>query len=353
MNKFIIVITALLILQGCNNKPEKIKPVFLNFKLNKTNTLFVNDDLTSLSINFQPPGSNWIYFVDPKTKNLLKVNLLNNEIRHICQLSDFNVDSELFSVSEEKKEIYVSDGETIKTFSLDGSEKASFKFEYYNGYVVQISNNNIPIIRNGRVYAHYMKDDENTYKSAKFFKEPIQIEIDPKSKKAQFSTVRYPSSYQLKCYGLNFAPERLLFSKNEQLFTFAYNDTAYLYKENSKESKPYYLGSNKEHSFDYIEFKDIKKLNENVFTEFYYQTKRYSFTKVAPLSGLIVRSQMFQDKKTEKLIENVILYDTKFNYIGESKKEITTYVCVDTDKGLYNLKLNLTTKCLEIYRLSW
>ena len=250
--------------------------------------------------------------------------------------------------------MYLSNSDYLKVFNLSGAKKTSYQFDYYDhGYVVQLNNNNIPIVRNGKIYAPYMKDDANTYKSARFFQQPIQVEIDLQDKQAHFSKVKYPASYRLKCYGLNFAPERLILRKNEQLFLFAYNDTAYVYNEKLETSTPYFLGSYKKHSFDFIDFKDIKKLNENVFTEFYYHTQRYGFTKVAPLSGLILRFQLNQDKKTDKLIENIILYDTKLNYIGESEKEFTSYVNVDTEKGLYNLKLNLETKCLEIYRLCW
>ncbi|MDR0801077.1 MAG: hypothetical protein LBE77_00840 [Fluviicola sp.] len=351
----ILSIAALLLLQGCNNPQEKAGPVFLNFKLEKVKTLLVNDILTSASIDYQAPGSDWVYFIDPKTKTLLKVDVLNSSIKCICVLPDFDIGEERFSVNESKKEIYISSYEHIKVLSFDGSVKNSYKFadDYENGFIVQISNNFTPFIRNGKIYGHYVKDDDNSYKSPAFFQGPIQIEIDLKTKKINFSNVGYPISYRLKCYGMNCAPERLIFSKDEQLFAFAYNDTAYLYNEVLKESKPYFLGSHKKHSFEYIDFRDVKKLNENIFTEFYFQTKQYAFAKIAPLSGLILRTQLRQDRKTGKLIENLILYDMNFKYIGESKKGFGVSIIVDTKKGLYSLKLNSKTKCLEIYRLSW
>jgi hypothetical protein len=352
LNKLKLLFTALLVLQGCNISSKKVKPIYLNFKLTKVESFSVNDDLTSLSVNHQPIGSNFIYFIDQRTKTLIKVDALNAKIEKVCYLPAFTA-SDRFSVNETKKEIYLTNDENIKTFSFNGLSKGSFKFDYYNGFVVQISNNNIPIKRNEKIYGHFLIDDENTYKSTTFFEQPIQIEINLNTRKANFSSVHYPLSYRLNCYGLNFAPERLELSENEQLFTFAYSDTAYVYDENLKESKPYYLGSYKKHSFDYIDFKDVKKINENAFTEFYYQTERYAFTKIAPLSGLIKRSQLKQDKKSGRIIENLVLYDTNFNYVGESKKEFKSFVLIDTKKGLYNLKLNLKTKCLEIYRLSW
>lgn len=352
MSKLIILITALLILLGCNFSSEQRYPVYLNFRLNKIRTLSVRDNLTSLSVYYQPTGSSWIYFIDPKSKVLLKVDVLNSKVKRVCRLTDYK-STDLFSVNEKKKEVYLTNDENIKTFSFQGVIKKTFEFDYYNGYVVQINNNNIPIIRNMKIYGHFLVDDGNTYKSRVFFEQPIQIEIDQSTRNASYSNIHYPVTYRLKCYGLNFAPERIELSKNEQLFTFAYNDTAYVYNETTKESKPFYLGSHKYHSFEYIDFNDVKKLNENVFTEFYFQTERYAFTKVAPLSGLIIRSQLKQKKGTEKIIENIIVYDTEFNYVGESNKEFETFLWVDTKKGLYNLKLNLKTKCLEIYRLSW
>lgn len=306
----------------------------------------------SVSNYYQPVGSDWIYIINPGTKSLLKVNVLKSKIEDVCYLNQFS-SSDLFSINEKKREIYLTDDESIRTFTFNGDLKSSFKFNYYNGYVVQINNNNAPVIRNGKVYGHFLADDENTYKSKDFFEQPLQIEIDRKTKTANYSPVYYPASYRLRCYGLNFAPERLLLNKNEQLFTFAYNDTAYVYNEILKTVKPYYFGSFKKHSFDYIDYKDVKKINENAFTEFYFKTERYAFTKVAPLSGFLIRCQLKQDKETENIIENIILYDSRFNYVGESKSEFKTQVLVDTKNGLYNLKLNLRNKCLDIYRLSW
>lgn len=347
--------TALLILQGCSSEQDSLVSLNIlkmNFKNKKE--ISVDDKLTDISISFQPLLSNCIYFIDPNSKNLSKLNVISSHLSVICKLEEFDRDSERFSVNEQVKEIYLFNSEHVKAYDFNGKLKWQYKFRYYNnGFVVQINNNNIPIVRNGKLYCHYVKDNVNSYKDSIFFKAPIQIEINQKSGKAQFSKVFYPSSYSDNCYGMNYAPDRLELINNLQLFTFAYSDSAYVYNTITKKVEAHFFGSYKKHEFEFIPFHEIKNLNENVFFEQFFRTPKYIFTKAAPLSGYNLRRLAVMDKKTKKMKETLVIYDRDFNYVGESINGFKSFINVDSEKGLYSVKFNLEKKCLETYQLSW
>lgn len=355
LNKICKLLTVLLIMQGCSVPAKENVPLkILKMKLKNKHYIPVKNNLMDISISFQPLFSNSIYFIDPNSKTLSKLIVHKSKFIVICNLEEFDIDSERFSINEEKKEVYLFNSEHVKVYSFHGELKWTYQFQYYDhGFVVLINNNNIPIIRNGKIFAHYTKDNDKSYKDSMFFKTPIQVEINNRNKSVEFSKVSYPLSYSENCFGMNYAPDRVGFNNDLQLFTFAYSDTAYIYNEKSGEIKSYYLGTHSKHDFEYIPFYEIKNLNETVFFEHFFRSPKYIFTKVAPLSGYILRRLAVLDKKNEKLKETLIVYDKHFNYIGESVSGFKSYVNVDTKNGLFSVKLNLQKQCLETYQLSW
>jgi len=346
---FLLILVLGLLTQNCINKNEVTK---LNFELNKVieiDTDSLNDGISDI---IQPKNSNFILILNKIKNTVYILNFYNYKLEYLCKLNCNFIEG--WFVDDKMKHIYTQTEDTIYKYNIDGVLLEKFLTpQCEEGYFAILNDNFVPIIKNNKMYYRLFANDENTFKSKSFFSQPIEASFDLKSKKINLLNTSYPFEYKNKCFGYNFDMKRFEISDNLHAYTFSYNDSIFIYNIDNKSIKKYYFGSKQFKEFKYIDFSKINTLNSSVFDELLYSNPFYGFDGYASISNIYYRF-LFKTIKNGKIDFTkpiLILYDSNFNYIGESDDSKNFFRLVDSNNGL--LSIGIVNKKLIIYKLQW
>lgn len=286
--------------------------------------------------NYQPYASSLCYGLNKTNGQLSAVDLDDLKVWNVCQLTS-PVNYTSFVVDEKGQKIlvflddylleYTFNGTVLDTIVLNENAEAglmSIQSDYF-----------LPVRTGKKLFMHYFSTKHpKTYKDPQFFKAPIEATLNIENHNVEALEVTYPVSYSEHCFGYDFAPDRAVLKENTFMYTFHQNDTAFVYNVETKKHEEHYLGSNLEHNFIHIDYKEIEDLNSMIFSEMLLKSDKYHFTEVLPNSELIARTMLRYDSITNGLKMNLVLYNLGFDYIGESNFAFNYGPVSDSNHGL-------------------
>lgn len=162
--------------------------------------------------------------------------------------------------------------------------------------------------------AHF-PDIQETYKSQEFYNQPMQARVKMSTNEVTLMPHFYPKDYQNKCFGFKFIPDRFIDKDGNHVFTFPYNDSAYIFNSHGL-VKQVYFGTAAQHQFSYIPYDRIDDLEHAVFQNILNDNPYYGFAQYLLYSNYYTRLYISVTSAKEKEYTQ-IFYDENWNYIGE------------------------------------
>lgn len=212
-----------------------------------------------------------------------------------------------------------------------------------------------PYILDNHLYMEYFSiETDGTYECPEFFSKPIEAKYNLETGKLNVLNQTYPSNYQTYCYGFNFIPERVVLENKKFGYTFAYNDSLYVYDVESGEQRPYFFGTRRDSILiQHLNFEDLDSLNKNIFNSFYFSNPAYVFPVNLPLSAYVVRLLMTNNENKDN---SLIILDKNYNYVGETPLgfSIGGVIC-DSNEGISILSRVFNDEENKFYlkRIKW
>ncbi|MGV3610511.1 MAG: hypothetical protein ACO1N0_06155 [Fluviicola sp.] len=351
MKHFVILLSlASVLLNSCSQKTNN--PIILTEKVDVHGYIDLNQYSVSSDVfYFQNEVNSEIYLYNPIDSTIYSINLKEINLKKICSFPVGSVQG--LAYNNDRNSFIAFANDSIYEFSENGKlVKTICCGKVFNGFpcVVNSSGFNIKSSKD-EVYIHYFADDSLTYKSPDFFKNPIEIALNLESNKFRLLSSGYPHSYKTNCFGLQFAPERITKDQKQRIYTFAYNDSAFVY-ENDKLTS-FFFGTRRNYVKSSLNFQKIKSYNSSIFQSFLNDVSSYYFITYLPYSKKFIRKFNSKSKTNSELQISTIIYDENFNYIGETNfKNFNGGLIFDT-KELGVIQLLSDKNKLGIYKTQW
>jgi hypothetical protein len=303
----------------------------------------------SFSYAYQPTNSDNLYFSNSDFDNELFITQLNLNDFSVNNVLNIPVDFflEAYTIDESNAQVFLFSGDSmyVYTFASDLFLKIPFG-EIENGFLSTQNHPSFrPIVDGDQIYIGHFPDIIETYKSTKFYRQPTQAVVELKSQKVKLLPHFYPEEYQQKCYGFNFIPDRFIDNNKNHVFSFPFNDTAYVFNSDGLIEK-FYFGTSQQHKFSYVPFERIKDLESAVFQNLINANPYYGFSQNLFYSKYFTRLFISAPKSEVKMYSQVF-YNHKWEYIGEliSSKP---YSFFDSSKhGLLSINFDGTSLTLS------
>ena len=201
---------------------------------------------------------------------------------------------------------------------------------------------------------HYFPLISDSYKDSLFFQQPIEAKINLKNKEFNFMKTTYPHNFRENCFGFNFIPERFLMNDGKRLgYSFPYNDSIFIEDFTTGKTQKHFFGIRTQRpTFQYINFHEIKELNNQIFQELFMKNPSYSFATSFPLSGNYSRTLLERDEaKNVKTI--TCFYDNNLNYIGETSENGIRGILCDSNSGIVAISAIWDKNEIHLTNLGW
>lgn len=329
---------------------------YLDFKPTFIKAIDLDSNLTSISNFYQPYKSEKVYFFDESNLKIYEFNADLLSFNLICNIKETLPFIDGFTVDQQNKEILLFNDSAIFSFDFNGVHKKNYLLPPYNdkGFFTFLNTNFRPLKIDNEIYFHFFPNIEETYQSPIFFEQPIEAKINLNNNKVGFINSYYPSDYLISCFGYNFAPDRIQINDEKFAYSFPYNDTLFIVNLKTNEKEKQYFGSRREVFFNSVPYEQINQLNSTVFEDLFLINSNYAFSNHAPLSGYLTRQIMVSLPGIKNLSDKkncLILYDTNYNYIGESDFNFKPGIIIDSKAGLLQLKKEQNK--LVVQKLKW
>lgn len=350
----VMIVTGHIIVSGCSTA-ESQKPRLNALDIRRTNlyTIDISERMTACGIYAQPQGSDQLYFLDPESFLIHRLNTDNGKLDRIAQLPAIPY-YEGFDVDEPRHLFFIYSDNVILTFNWKGEKVREYDLgdRAQSGFLTIINPSFLPIRKGNKLYVQYFENMPDVYKDKRFFSTPVEAELDLKSGKVKQLLQTFPANYRQNCYSYDYTADRLEMNKTTHAYAFPHNDSLFMYNWQTGEKNTIFFGSRRQKKFLYLSYNELSRLNESVFEQLIQDNSRYAFGKRYPLAGyysrLFARKQNNPEKTRE---EYLVLFDQNLQYIGESEKGFQPYFLIDSRKGL--LSMHLSGHNLIIDKLSW
>lgn len=300
---------------------------------------------------FQNEQTGQLFALNSSNSYVFKLNLNGSRFEQLIRLPFETISGITFN--NHRKSFVLLSNDSIYEYSENGQLKSATNCGLIlNGYpcVVNPTSFNLISVKN-TVYIHHFYNSENTYKNPVFFKKPIEISFDLKGKTFKLLHSSYPKDYMHYCFGLQFSPDRITNDKNERIYTFAYNDSAFVYSGNSY--KTVFFGSKLSYEKASLNFSKINSYNSSVFESFLNDVSSYNYPKYLQFSKKYIRKFNFKTKGQKSQKVKLVIYNDNFDYIGETFfKNFGGGLLFDT-KELGVVQLFSDGHELKIYETTW
>ncbi|SFT77021.1 protein of unknown function [Lishizhenia tianjinensis] len=345
------LIILLLLIQSCSSTTRsELKNQLIHLQKTKIKTINSKDLNLSLSYAIQYPNSSNIYLTGARTDSLFvfKLNLNDFELEKVLGIpSNFHL--EAYAIDESSLNTYLFTGDTLMVFNQNSSLLSKNAFGTLpKGYISNLNPVGFnPIIENNNLFIEYFPNIKKTYKSQLLYRQPLQLKVDLNTLKHDFLKMTYPKEYQSKCYGFKFIPDRIVNSKGEHIFTFPYNDSAYIYDKQGNQVDTRYFGTEQNNNFPFIPYEEIQNLQSEVFNQFNQEISHYAFTQAHTYSNLLTRHFITKENSSNQTQNEIVFYNSDWEYLGNIKTK--KILCLfDSEKhGLVQLKIH--NENIEIY----
>lgn len=300
---------------------------------------------------FQNEQTGQLFVLNNSNSCVYKLNLKASRFEKTIDLPFENINGITFN--NYRKSFVLLSNDSIYEYSENGQLKSATNCGLIlNGFPCVVNPTSFNLISvNNTVYIHHFYNSEKTYKSPVFFKKPIEISFDLKGKTFKLLHSSYPKDYKQYCFGLQFSPDRITNHKNERIYTFAYNDSAFVYSGNSY--KTVFFGSKLSYEKASLNFSKIDSYNSSVFQSFLNDVSSYYYPKYLQFSKKYVRRFNFKTKGQKSQKVNLVIYNDNFEYLGETFfKNFGGGLLFDT-KELGVVQLFSDGPELKIYKTTW
>lgn len=338
-----------------NKVTEKLAVKFLKPESDTLKLITLDNSQIKFSDVYQPNGSENVYFINKTGTLLWSLNTSNYSVHSVCELPNLIIDMG-FTVNEKEKELvfYCNAKDSLYVFDLGGEMKESMTFapEREKGIWINCDSRYFLPHRKGNIlYSSIFPDMYDGYKKRKYYKQAIEGEYNLLTKTLKLFPQTYPQNFQDNCYGVNYAPHREVLKDNWHAYTFAYNDSIFLYNIKTGEKKQHYFGTRTEKTFLHIPFQKMGSVNTVAIMELMKDNPTYVNFKPMLLSGYFVRYYYANLGKEASRSSGVIIYNKEFDYIGEVKVGEFKGMVFDSKTGL--LKVKFEKEKLIISKIKW
>ncbi len=334
---FVVLISLFLL--SCGEKKEPILDVkFLDISLDSLKVIETQYQDLSFSKAIQYPNSSSVFFTNDQTENELRIYQLNLDDLRLNQILNVAVDFDYaaFFVDEKKNEVLLFSSDSI--YFYDFSNQLARKMaipEIKNGFLCYLNSTGFPpFVNNNQLYIEHFYDDEGTYSSPNFYKQSFQATVDLNESDVKLLPMVYPLEYQKKCFGYNFIPDRIFNDRLDQIVTFPYNDTVYVYDKEGVFKSAHFFGTRTKRSKEYVPYTDLDKIEREVFDAFVDEIAVYGGTSYYQNAKLYSRFLM-DGMKIGNISTLYSFYTSDWKYLGEYKGNLNLF---DSAKyGLVNV----------------
>ncbi len=300
---------------------------------------------------FQNEQTGQLFALNNSNSCVYKLNLKGSRFEKTISLPFETINGITFN--NYRKSFVLLSNDSIYEYSENGQLKSATNCGLIlNGYPCVVNPTSFNLISvNNTVNIHHFYNSEKTYKSPGFFKKPIEISFDLNAKTFKLLHSSYPKDYVQHCFGLQFSPDRIINDKNERIYTFAYNDSAYIYS--GETIKTVFFGTKLSYEKASLNFSKIDSYNSSVFQHFLNDVSSYYYPKYLQFSKKYIRKFNFKTKNQENQKIKLVIYNDNFEYLGETfLKNFGGGLIFDTKEyGIIQL-FNDENK-LKVYKTIW
>lgn len=300
---------------------------------------------------FQNEQTGQLFALNNSNSCVYKLNLKGSRFEKTISLPFETINGITFN--NYRKSFVLLSNDSIYEYSENGQLKSATNCGLIlNGYPCVVNPTSFNLISvNNTVNIHHFYNSEKTYKSLGFFKKPIEISFDLNAKTFKLLHSSYPKDYVQHCFGLQFSPDRIINDKNERIYTFAYNDSAYIYS--GETIKTVFFGTKLSYEKASLNFSKIDSYNSSVFQHFLNDVSSYYYPKYLQFSKKYIRKFNFKTKNQENQKIKLVIYNDNFEYLGETfLKNFGGGLIFDTEEyGIIQL-FNDENK-LKVYKTIW
>lgn len=300
---------------------------------------------------FQNEQTGQLFALNNSNSCVYKLNLKDSRFEKLISLP-YEIISGIAFNSYRKSFVFLSN-DSIYEYSEKGQLKSATNCGLLlNGYPCVVNPTSFNLIsEKNTTYIHHFFNSDKTYKSSVFFKKPIEISFDLNAKTFKLLHSSYPKDYVQHCFGLQFSPDRIINDKNERIYTFAYNDSAYIYS--GETIKTVFFGTKLSYEKASLNFSKIDSYNSSVFQHFLNDVSSYYYPKYLQFSKKYIRKFNFKTKNQENQKVKLVIYNDNFDYLGETfLKNFGGGLIFDTKEyGIIQL-FNDENK-LKVYKTIW
>ena len=358
LNSQITLFVSFLFILSCSNNNSENggakAPVFLEFIKKERFAVPVEGKLSGVGLFYQPSGSKSFFILDEAKSTVYRLDVGSQGIQVYAQLPFDNV--EYFSVNEEENCTVAVTPDTVHLFFGESEEFLSIPLGRINteAFTTVLSLGFVPVVLNNKVYLHHFPDIPETYKSKMFYSQPVEVVYDLSSGTYEtLSKALYPEKYRQFSFGYIFSPYRNLLNDEKMVYTFPNDDLAYVLSIEDNSLTSYEFGVRTEYEQKGVDILEAVFVDDKVYEKLFARNAFYVFPTFAPLAGHYLRAMLVKKDSTQFTRPVVYsVFDTDFNYIGESKPiENGLGVLLDSDKGLMGVEFN--NDSLRVFDLSW
>lgn len=358
LNSRISLIVVLLFSISCTsdnsqNGGDKA-PIFVEFLKKERFVVSATGKVSGVGLFYQPYGSSNIYILDEASSSVFRLDVIDETIEQHVQLAIDNV--EYFSVNENENSTVVVSPDSVHVFFNDSAEKSTLALGRINknAFTTVLSQGFVPLISNNKIFLHHFPDIPKTYKSEVFYSQSVEVAYDLSS--GTYDTIAealYPEIYRQYSFGYIFSPYRNMFDDQRLVYTFPNDDSAYVLSVDDNSVVSHEFGVRTEYEQVGVDISEAVFADDKVYEDIFARNAFYVFPTFAPRAGHYLRAMLVQKDSTEVMRPVVYsVYDSNFNYIGESKPmENGLGVLIDSDEGLMCVEFD--NDSLYVFDLTW